>query len=96
MSTAAVGWSTFHDFACLEFHRRARRNHKAAAGLIGVATDPRLRQPDLQYTEVPQFHRLTLCQRIGNVVESPLHHLENIVLHQARFVRNLYHQLPFG
>ena len=84
-----------HNFAGLEFHGRSRRNHEAAAGLIRIATDPRLREFDLEDAEVAKFHGIALCQCIGDVIQRLLDDFEDLVLDQACFVTYFNDEFPF-
>ena len=78
-----------HNFTRFKLHGRTRRNDEAASRLIGIATDARSREPHFEHAEVAEFHGIAIGERIGNVIERALHHVENLRLNQPRFVADL-------
>jgi hypothetical protein len=84
-----------HDLARFEFHSRPRRNHEAAARLVWVASDARFGQSRLKDTEIAQFHGHVACQAVGNMIERPLNHIENLMLHHTGLIANRHNEIAF-
>src|SRR6266853_3606929 len=85
-----------HDFAGLELHGRARRNHEAAARQVGISPHARLGQLDLEHAEIAQLDGVALGQRVCNVIQRFLHHVEYMVLHETSLVADLHDKFPLG
>ena len=75
-----------HDLASLKFYRRARRDHKTAAGLIGVASNSGLCQARLKNAEVAQFNRNVVRQAVGDFIERALDDVKDLMLNHAGLV----------
>ena len=80
-----------HNLAGLELHRCSRGDHEGAPRLIGVASNTGTGEPDFENAEVPQFHRLSLREGVGNVIESTLNNVKYLGLDQASFIGDLNH-----
>ena len=84
-----------HDFPRLELDGRARRNNKTAARLIRVAPHAGLGQARLKNAKIPQFDRDIIGQTVGNVVESSLHNVKDLVLHHPSLIADGHNNVPF-
>ena len=66
-----------------------------ASGLIRVAAYPRFRQLDPKDSEIAEFDGLSISQRVCDVVENFLNHLEDLDLRQARLGADFSNDVPF-
>lgn len=85
-----------HDLARLEFHGGARRDGKAAARLVRVATDSWFGQTRLKHSEIPQFDRNIIGQTVSDVIQRSLHNIKDLVLHHSGFVAYRHYDIAFG
>jgi hypothetical protein len=53
-----------HDLASLEFHGRARWDHKAAARLVRIPADPRFREFHFEHAEVSEFDGVAIGESV--------------------------------
>jgi hypothetical protein len=65
-----------------------------ASGLVRVAAYARFRELDVN-AEVAKFDGLSISQRICDVVENSLNHVEDLDLDQARLAANFSNDVPF-
>ena len=84
-----------HDFARLEFDRGARGNHETASGLIGIPSDARLGQTRLKDSEVAQFDGHVPRQTVRDLVQSPLDHIEDLMLYHPRLIADGHDDVAF-
>ena len=68
----------------------------SVSGLFGLRPDARLADFDFKDAEVAQFHLVALGERLGDVVQCFLHHVENLLLAEAGFVADADDQVAFG
>ena len=84
-----------HFLAGLEFHHGAGGNGHVGFRRVGIAADARLADFDLEDAEVAQFHLVALGERLGDVIERFLHHVEHLLLDEAGFIADANNQVTF-
>ena len=67
-----------------------------AAGLVWISADTRLRQFDLEDTEVAQFYVIALGKCLDDMIQRALNHVEHLVLNEAGFIADAYYDFAFG
>lgn len=75
-----------HFLAGLEFNDRSRRDADIHLRRIGVSANARFPDLDLEDPEITQFDRLSLRDRVGNIVKGLLHDLQDLLLNQTGLV----------
>src|SRR4030095_7298345 len=90
-----VGDLLAHDLPSLEFHRRPCGDDETASTLGCIEPDAWFGEPHFEDPEVAQLHSITLGQGVSNVIERPLHHVKDLVLHKPRLISDGYYEFPF-
>jgi len=85
-----------HHLTSFEFHRGPRGDRNINVGLVGIAADSRAGEANLENPEVAQLNAVALGECVGDVVESPLDHVEDIALDQPRFIADGDDKVTFG
>jgi hypothetical protein len=84
-----------HHFSSFEFHRCARRNDKAASGLIRVAPNAGLCQARLKHAKVAQLDGHVARQAIGDLVQSSLNDIKHLMLDHPSLVTDRHDNVAF-
>jgi hypothetical protein len=84
-----------HNLASLEFHRGPCGDGKTASRLVRIAPNAWFGEPHFENSEVSQLDGITLGKGVGNVIEGSLHHVEDLMLHEARLISDGYYEFPF-
>jgi hypothetical protein len=84
-----------HDFAGLEFYRRARRDDEAAPRLIRVPADARPGEFHLEDTEIAQLDTVPASESFDDLIERLLNDLEYLMLNKPCVVADVKNDFPF-
>jgi len=85
-----------HFLAGLEFDGGAGGNGHVGFRFVGIAADARLADFDFKNAEVAQFHLVAFGERLGDVVQRFLHHVEHLLLGEAGFPADAGDEVAFG
>ena len=85
-----------HDFPRFELHRCPGRDDETAAGLVGIAADTRFRKARLENAEIAQFHGYVARQAVGDLVQSFLNDLKDLVLHHSGLIADSDNNVALG
>ena len=85
-----------HDFPRFELHCCPGRDDETAARLVGIAADTRFRKARLEDAEIAQFNGYVACQAVGDLVQSFLNDLKDLVLHHSGLIADRHDDVAFG
>jgi hypothetical protein len=84
-----------HFLARLELDYGPPRNRNIGFRLIWVPSDARFAHFDFKDAEITQFDGLAGSNGGGDVVESLLHHIQDLLLNEARFFTDADYEITF-